>query len=479
MGATSFLTSEVGSFPLLWVLPLAVYLITFIVAFARGDRPISAIGSSLLKITALIVFATWALRLQRPLWALVGLHCTLLLAAGLTAHGRLHDERPPAGDLTRFYLLVSLGGVLGGMFNALAAPILFVVPLEYPLVLVLALLIREGPRVGKHHTPWSLLVPAAAVAVIMACTAVLSSALDFSNSLSYLLVLGSPSVLLLAVRDTVGFAIAFTVLLVLRPPVDTEATYLSRTFFGVYRVADENGERVFVNGRTIHGTQLPGDRSRLPTAYYHIDGPLGDVFRQEQDSIEIVVAGLGAGGIAAYGSAGSRIAFIEIDPEVVDIAENVDLFTYLAETPAEVRTVVGDGRLGIEAIPNGTVDLLVLDAFTGDAMPVHMMTVEALAAYATKLSPTGKIVINISNRYFALEPIIAAAADALGFDVITRFYRGEEISQGATASHWIVLAPEPDRLDRLRATPGWRAPQRVEGKRAWTDDYSNLLSVVR
>jgi len=479
LGATSFLTAEVGSFPLLWVLPLAVYLITFIVAFARKDRPIAAIGSSLLKITALIVFVTWALRIQRPLWALIGLHCTLLLAAGLAAHGRLHEERPPAGDLTRFYLLVSLGGVLGGMFNALASPILFVVPLEYPLVLVLALLIREVPRGSQSHTARSLLLPTAAVAAIMAGMAVLSSVLSMPDFLSYALVLGTPVLFLWRVRNTVGFAIAFAMLLILRPPVSTEATYLSRTFFGVYRVSEEDGERVFFNGMTIHGTQLPGEHSRQPTAYYHLDGPLGDVFSQEPDSIQMVVIGLGAGGIAAYGSAGTGITFIEIDPEVVDIARNEDLFTYLSETPAEIRTVVGDGRLGIGSVSPGSVDLVILDAFTGDAIPVHLLTVEALTVYASKLNSTGKIVINISNRYFALEPVIAAAADTLGLDVITRLYAGVGVSDGAAKSQWMVLARDSDLLAPLRGFPEWRAPRRERGRRAWTDDYSNLLSVVR
>jgi hypothetical protein len=479
LGATSFLTAEVGSFPLLWVLPLAVYLITFIVAFSRKERPIGAIGSSLLKITALVVFVTWALRIQRPLWALIGLHCALLLAAGLAAHGRLYEERPPAGDLTRFYLLVSLGGVLGGMFNALAAPILFVVPLEYPLVLVLALLIREVPRGGQDHRPRSILVPTVVVATIMASMAVLSSAFGLPAPLSYMMVLGIPVLFLWTVRNTVGFAIAFAVLLVLRPPVSTEATYLSRTFFGVYRVSEEDGERVFFNGMTVHGTQLLGDRSRQPTAYYHRDGPLGDVLSQERDSIEIVVIGLGAGGIAAYGSAGTDMTFIEIDPEVVDIARNEDLFTYLSEAPAEIRTVVGDGRLGIGSVPAGSVDLVILDAFTGDAIPVHLLTVEALAAYASKLNSTGKIVVNISNRYFALEPVIAVAAETLGFDVITRFYAGSGVSDGATESQWIVLAHDSGLLEAVRRLPEWRAPRHREGVRAWTDDYSNLLSVVR
>jgi hypothetical protein len=293
------------------------------------------------------------------------------------------------------------------------------------------------------------------------------------------MVLGAPAAYLLTVRNSFSFALAFALLLGLRPPVSTDAIYLSRTFFGVYRVAEEGGERILFNGMTVHGTQLPGERSMQPTAYYHRDGPLGDVFDLEPDSTTVVVIGLGAGGIAAYGDTGASFTFIEIDPEVVKIARNPDLFTYLSESAAKIETLVGDGRLVIESLPPGFADLVILDAFTGDAIPVHLLTVEALAAYRAKLSPTGRIVVNISNRYFDLEPVIAAVARTLGFDALTRSYGEADISEGAVGSQWAVLAPNPDLLKGLRSTPGWRSPRLDPGLRVWTDDYSNLLSVIR
>lgn len=478
LGVTSFLTSEVGSFPLLWVLPLAVYLITFIVAFAREDRPVIQVGSVLLKVTALIAFFTWALRLQRPLWALVALHCALLLAAGLAAHGRLYAERPAAGGLTRFYLLVSLGGVLGGMFNALLAPVLFVVPIEYPLVLLLALLIRK-PRHDQKYSVRGLFTAPVVAAGAMTIMALASAALNTPDAISYALVIGVPALFLLTVRNTVGFALAFALLLVLRPPVNTDAIHRSRTFFGVYRVAEENGERILSHGMTVHGTQLVGERSRQPTAYYHRDGPLGDVFAHEPDSANVVVIGLGAGGMAAYGEAGSTFTFIEIDPAVVEIASDTSLFTYLAESPAQIKMLVGDGRLAIESVPDGSADLVILDAFTGDAIPVHLVTVEALASSRKKLRPTGKLLLHLSNRYFTLEPAIAAAARDLGLAGLTRAYIGDEVVAGATASQWAVLAVNPGLLDDLRNTRGWRALRVEPGFRTWTDDYSNLLSALR
>lgn len=477
LGVTSYLTAEVGSFPLLWVLPLAVYLITFIVAFAREDRPVAAVGSALLKVTAVIAFAAWAMRLTRPLWALVALHCALLLAAGLAAHGRLYEERPPAGNLTRFYLLVSLGGVLGGMFNALLAPLVFVLPIEYPLVLLLALLIRRPPA-GATRSMRALATPAVVATVLMGGTAALSGARGLPDGVSYVLVLGAPAVYLLTVRNPFGFAAAFAVLLLLRPPVYTEAIYASRTFFGTYRVVEADGERKLFHGMTVHGTQLPGERSRQPTAYYHRDGPLGDLFEHEPEGLRIVILGLGAGGIAAYGGPQEHITFVEIDPEVVHIATDERLFTYLSESPSEIDVIVGDGRLGIASLSAGQADLVIVDVFTGDAIPVHLITAEALAEYRRLLSPGGKIVVHLSNRYFDLEPVVAGAAEAAGLHGITRSSGEDEAAEGVVHSQWAVLAGDPEVLRELGSTRGWR-PLEAGARRTWTDDYSNLLSVLR
>jgi SAM-dependent methyltransferase len=478
LGVTSYLTAEVGSFPLLWVIPLAVYLITFIVAFARTDRPVAAVGSTLLKVAALVAFVAWAMRLTRPLWALVALHCALLLAAGLAAHGRLYDERPDPANLTRFYLLVSLGGVLGGMFNALVAPFIFVLPIEYPLVLLLALVIR-GVGDGETRSPRSLFAPAGVAAALMVAMAVLSRVLNLPDGLAYGLVLGAPVLYLLTVRHALGFAIAFAVLLLLRPPVYTEAIYASRTFFGVYRVEEVDGERKLFHGMTVHGTQWLGERSREPTAYYHRGGPLGDVFELEPDDTRMVILGLGAGGISAYGGPDASITFVEIDPEVVRIASDTSLFTYLSESPSNIEVLVGDGRLGVADLPDGSVDLLIVDVFTGDAIPVHLITIEALREYRRLLSPAGKIVIHLSNRYFELEPVVAAVAEATGLQGVTRGYEAGEDVEGAVNSQWAVFAPDGRLLEELRSTAGWRALRREEGVRGWTDDYSNLLAVIR
>ncbi len=476
LGSTAFITAEVGSIPLLWVLPLAVYLITFIVAFARGERPTAAVGSAILKPVAVAVLLTWALRTQEPLWALVALHLILLLGAGLTAHGRLYEERPPAGDLTRFYLLISVGGVLGGLFNALAAPLLFVVPVEYPLVVVLALLVRKAPEDGRPLLARYALSLAAPLA--MGILAFVTGRLGMEATAAVAVTLAVPALLLLAIRHPPAFALAFALLLLVRPPVSTNGIYLARTFFGLHRVTEAGGTRTLFNGLTVHGVQQQGRLSGEPAAYFHRTGPLGDVFRLFTDARRVLVTGLGAGGIAAYATADSEFTFVEIDPKVVEIATNPDLFTYLSDAAGTTRIITNDGRLAAQQLPFASYDLVILDAFTADSIPVHLLTLEALRTYEMLLTPRGLIVVNITNRNFDLEPVVAGLAPALGRDALTRRYESF-VAPGATPSQWVVLAPPGPLLDELRAQPGWRDAEIDPDLRLWTDGYSNLLSVLR
>ena len=476
LGSTSFITAEVGSVPLLWVLPLGAYLMTFIVAFSRRDLHAVAAGSTILKLAALAVFVTWAIRMQRPLWAVVALHLLLLFGAGLTAHGRIYEDRPPPEGLTRFYLLISFGGVLGGLFNALLAPLLFVVPIEYPLVLVAALLVRKARSDDRPLVSRFALALAAPLA--MGGLAALTSSLDMASGLAIGITLAGPVILLLAIRHPTAFAVAFSLLLFVRPPISTDGIFLAWTFFGLHRVTEAGGVRTLYNGLTVHGTQLIGEAAREPTAYYHRRGPLGDIFREIPDAKRVLVIGLGAGGIAAYANAETEFTFVEIDPKVVEIATNPELFTYLSNAPGSIRIITNDGRLAAEELEAGAYDLVILDAFTADSIPVHLITREAFETYDSLLAPSGLVAANVTNRYFSLEPLVGGLAHSMGYDAITRAY-DSEIAPGAFASHWVVLAPNANALDRLRIEPGWRALAIDPNLRPWTDEYSNLLAVLR
>ena len=253
----------------------------------------------------------------------------------------------------------------------------------------------------------------------------------------------------------------------------TQTLDQSRTFFGSYRVLERGGQNVLIHGTTVHGTQFLDERSTEPTMYYAKSGPLGSLF-SPRDLGEVGVVGLGVGTVAAYGESGMNMTFFEIDREVVRIAETPRLFTYLSDSAAKVDVIVGDGRLKVEEQASGRFDLLILDAFSSDAVPVHLLTREAMHTYASKLSQDGMLAVHISSRVFDLEPVIAGAAEELGWSVAAK--SGGQ-GEGATLSEWVVLSPSAERLDALVREDGW-SPLEGDVVR-WTDDFSSALSVLK
>ena len=229
--------------------------------------------------------------------------------------------------------------------------------------------------------------------------------------------------------------------------------YRDRTFYGSYSVTEDDGARLFSHGTTVHGSQRPGADSREPTTYYARSGPVGDVFREYPDLPQVGVVGLGIGTLAAYGTPGQEFTFYELDPEVVRVATHTGLFTYLADSDARIQTVVGDGRLRLAERQSGTYDLLMLDAFSSDSIPVHLLTQEAFDLYADVLAPDGLLLVHVSNRVFDLEPVVAAAGDHLGWAVAVGLGAGDQ--RGATASEWIAVAASSSRLDTARRALGF------------------------
>jgi spermidine synthase len=248
-----------------------------------------------------------------------------------------------------------------------------------------------------------------------------------------------------------------------------------RTFYGSLSVKATSTQHLLYDGTTLHGTQFLDSRSSVPTSYYARSGPLGDVFASRAYH-DVAVVGLGAGTIAAYGEPGQSMTFFEINPAVVRVARDPHLFTYLTDSRAKVRVVTEDGRLGLEAAPQASFDLIVLDAFSSDSIPVHLLTEEALRTYAARLRPGGLLAFHISNNTFDLRPVLRADADALGWAGIVGSGQGDD--PGATTSTWVVLAPtDTPALRTLEHRPGWGPlPARSV---AWTDDYSSVLRVLR
>lgn len=490
LAVTQLLSTDIAAVPLLWVLPLGVYLLTFIVAFARRPPVAAETASALLPWLAVPMAVTSFLLLPGvPVWSLVVLQLVGLFVAALACHGRLAAERPPPARLTEFYLILALGGVIGGAMTALVAPVAFTWVAEYPLALVAACLLRLPPR--RARPALDVAAPALAVAAFLAAASLLPIAVAdpwWAAAGPYLAVAG---VCLLVAPRRLGFGLALAVLLTLAQlsPEDTNRTvYRARTFFGVHRVtSDPDGDwHSLSHGVTEHGRQARrGSMRRLPTMYYHPTGPLGDVIRACRGTARldaVAGVGLGTGALAAYGRAGERIDFFEIDPAVVRIAQDPALFSFLGDSAATTRIVLGDARLRLAAEPPATTyDLLVLDAFSSDAIPVHLITAEAVGVYAARLRPGGLIAAHVTNRHLDLVPVLAAAAGAAGLEGLVRAERDvsdDERGQAKEASTWVALArPGTPSLEALRRA-GW-VPLPAPERRVWTDDYVDLLGALR
>jgi hypothetical protein len=477
--------------PLLWLVPLSIYLVTFIIAFAREGGARHRLVVRVQPVAMVVLLAFMAIDWPRP-WAMDAVvHLTVFFVTAMMCHGELARRRPPVSHLTEFFLWVALGGVLGGAFNVLVAPAAFTGVAEYPLMLVAAAALRPAPFDARR----SVVRHAADVALPIALLVVLVVAPRFLPTL------GVPSrrqmaFLALAAAGTLGlarrplrFALGVAAVLlgawVLRG--GTEGTLLAdRSFFGVYRVSEAPAYHLLEHGTTFHGIQLRDPTRRLePTMYYHREGPLGQIFtalRPAPGGRRVAIGGLGTGTIACYARPEDAFTFYEIDPLVERIARNSALFTFLRDCGRSTRIEIEDARLGLAAAPDGAYDLIVLDAFSSDAVPLHLLTREALALYLSKLAPAGVLAFHISNRYLDLEPALAElAADAgvaarITRDIPTRVAQRDLL---ASSSTWVAMARRPDDLSALHGPSPWEPLARRNGFRLWTDDFSNIWQIFQ
>jgi SAM-dependent methyltransferase len=432
-----------------------------------------------------------------PILALLGIEYVGLAIIATAVHGRLALERPPADRVTEFYVLLSAGGVLGGGFVAFVAPLAFDGVWEYPLLLVAALAVlaipadrarSTGRTAGARRPVVRLLAGAGGrlgpyILVAAGLLAVMAAdrALGLEAAARWLVVGG----FVLLVGGVRWFLVATTtvVLLLATFVLPQAALFRDRSLFGVVEVRREAGATTLYHGTTIHGSQwLDPARRASPLVYYARPGPIGDVFEEytaaNPTGGEVRLVGLGAGSLAAYARPGDRFVFLEIDPVVADVAGDRRYFTYLADAQGDVGVRIGDGRLLLEAEGDGTLDLVVLDAFSSDAIPVHLITVEALRDAVRTLRPDGLLAIHISNRYYDLAPAVAAAAQRLGLTIWERQYEPspEDAANGAGISHWLVLGRSPEDLTGF-APRGWVPPRVAEPP--FTDDFADLLHHMR
>jgi hypothetical protein len=494
LGVTTHVTTDLAPVPLLWVLPLALYLLTFVLVFAR--RPLLP-HATIKRITpfVLVPVAIMTVQGEHDLgWFPVAAHLAMFFLAAMLCHGELVASRPGADRLTEFYLWMSFGGVLGGVFNALVAPTIFVTVIEYPLVMVAALLaVRQRAhlssklRMGGINLLWIAL---AGVATWGFLTAMHSE--RWGAQTPKLLLIAVPAAICLLLKSrplrlAFGLAAVLAACLWAAPTRKETTLFTGRNFFGVKRVTasgPQGAYHTFHHGRTVHGLQ-DKRRPHVPLAYFHPTGPMGDVFahyHRAHTPRRVAIIGLGAGALATYAETRDAFDFFEIDPEVARIAEDPAYFTFLSDCRGDWQNILGDGRIQIEKMPDGAYGLIIIDAFSSDAIPTHLLTREALRLYLAKLNQRGIVVFHISNRYHDLAPLLRALADDAG--LVCRMRDDTRISDAETAqgkfpSRYLAMAREDAILDRLSYPGMWDQLGATRVLAPWTDQYSNVLSVVR
>ena len=453
LATTRRLTQEVAPIPLLWILPLAVYLLTFILSFSREKGYSRTFYRALLIITSAGIY--YALQGGRIHFILqLGIYLTFLFSACMVAHGELYRLRPGAGGLARFYTLVSVGGAAGGILVNLAAPLLFNGYWEFYLgwFLVFALLALQLFREGK-----------AGGGIIRRVARNISLA-----------------VLALAV----GFFSIHQILTLSRT-----ALYQQRNFYGVSKVAynEYRDAYQYINGATMHGFQYVNQNRDLPTAYFWRDSGIAILIRNLPDreaGLNVGVMGLGIGTLAAHGQGGDVFHFYEIDPQVIDLAQGKGgYFSFLADSPAEISLVEGDARLSLEKEleeeGSQEYDLLVMDAFSSDSVPVHLLTLEAFELYLEHLAKRGVIAVNISNNYLDLKPVVWRAAEELDLYPILIDTAVQSYHPVGVRSRWVFLVRDPDVLDAPEIHANKESLDDYHPEiQLWTDQYSNLFQIL-
>jgi hypothetical protein len=489
LGVTTYLATDVASLPLLWVLPLSLYLLTFVAAFSRASAAATRSAERLLPILVLLVAMLTIGGLAIPLGLSVLLHLLLFTAAALVCHGQLAQSRPAVEHLTGYYLAIAFGGMLGGAANALVAPAVFDGVVEYPLAIVLACALRPA-RAGRAR----LTAPRASIVAALLAGALTLAVVLWGNHAEasprlYAALLAGPVLVAYAVASRPRpFAVAVGLMLLagsLARGHYGPVVHAERTFFGVYRVHEdpESRRRVLMHGTTLHGAQsLDPALRHEPLAYYHRRGPFGQAFSAlpAASRPRVAVVGLGAGALASYARPWQSWTFFEIDPAVERIARDPRWFTYLSDCGERCSVVTGDARLSLGRAPEGGFDLLVLDAFSSDAIPVHLVTSEAFALYFSRLSEGGAVLVHCSNRHLALEPVLGRVAHAHGWVALWQADpAGKEAASGKTASEWMVLARDARDVGPLIVDPRWVPVGPSRGASLWTDDFSNLAGVLR
>lgn len=502
LSTTTHLTTDIMAMPLLWVIPLSLYLISFIIVFSRLG-PLATRGAVMASPFALLVFAPATMLVQgaaTTVFGILGLLVLFVLAVAL--HGTLAEDRPAPAKLTEFYLWMSLGGVVGGLFPALIAPNIFDWVYEHPILLLMAaLLVPARPLFTFTARLWTsyrssrmlrIIVPALAAAIGLWIGRSMVPGHMTNVEMAGVVLLG------LATLAAIGRPLLFTFVLAClmlalggwqQIRVSRVEMARERSFFGIYTIhtGGFSNTRRLMHGTTLHGAQsLDPETSTVPLTYYARQSGVGRAMRAAPalygPGARIGVVGMGTASLSCYAQPDQAWTFYEIDPLIVRLASNDRVFSFVSQCKPDIAVVLGDARLKLQETAANSFDILAVDAFSSDAIPLHLMTKEAFQTYMRTLSPEGVLLVHVSNRYLDLEPVVAAIAEDLGLKARTLTYQPDsaQSSAGETASIWIAITASDVAMQKLRDQGGyWHQIRPLESARAWTDNFASVIPVLK
>jgi hypothetical protein len=494
LAVTLHISTDAAAVPLFWVLPLAIYLLTFVIAFQ--SRPVVP-HSLVVKAFPFVILALAGLMIIDPFSTIIELivvHLTAFFVVALLCHGELARRRPAPEYLTAFYMRISAGGMIGGIAVGLIAPQVFNWVAEYPLLIALSVLCMPGLALPPKGAGQYLLFGALAVAAAL-LTILMSSGLKLDNNVITLLIGALLGLTVYFWRAPLAFAaiIAFVLVLGNYQYNDAINNFVVRNFFGVLAAAETaDGQfRILWHGGIGQGAQRIRDRDGNPVpgrpemiSEFHAGGGIAQTFDAVRAKvggpISYAVIGLGTGSLTCQARPEDSVIYYELDPDVIRIARNPALFNFVSECRPNIPIVQGDARLTIANAPNAGYDLIFVDAFIGAAIPIHLITKEAMAIYLRKIKPSGIVALHVSNRHLELGSVVAGIAHANG--AITRLYDGGDVQEDESEQKWVptvaAVARKDDDFGALAKSRYWPLLPLDPAQRVWTDDYSNVVGAI-
>jgi hypothetical protein len=491
---TNHILLNLASVPFLWIIPLAAYLITFMVAFGRRVHVSLPLLSRIVPVILLLLFPFVAVAravAAEYMWYVVAVHILILFSGALLCHTALAARRPSAKHLTEFYLWVAIGGALGAAFTAIVAPSLFRTVVEYPLLVATLAFFRQTRDADTKINGLDLIFPASLGFLVIGASKLLHwASVDLTSNLTTPLAMDAAIILIafLFRHRAIRFALAMAILVLayhnLLPQFygGSQFIFTTRNFFGVKGVKYDlaSNSRRLLHGDTLHGIEsLEPDLVGRPLSYYDPSGPIGDVMQllSERPDQQIGVLGLGTGSMAGWTAPHRHITFFDIDPQVYDIAKR--FFTFLPHCRENCSVVIGDGRLSLERANDGQFDLLLLDAFNSDSIPAHLVSREAVRMYVAKLKRNGLLMFHVSNRYMNVEGLVAAIVADAGLHARIRHDEDLDAAPLKARSHYVLAAPNVEAFGSLKDDANWEKVAKPDKIKAWTDDYSNMVEILR